>query len=493
MDTKNILADILCSYKNYPDNKAFVIEGKEYSYKELFSKINGILSHISDSGQVIGVVAENRIETYASILAILIAGKTYVILHPDYPVYRNQFIAEITGMQQVFYAQEHQMSVHMPKSLRFICTEGIRDENTAHLSLCGPPDSNAYIIFTSGSTGVPKGVPISRRNLNAFYTAYSNLGWTLGPEDRMLQTFELTFDISVISLLHPLTLGACIYTVSPQRLKYMQVFELLEEQELTSVTIPPSLLQFLSPYFDEIYLPKLKYLIVSAEASNADLVHRFMHCAPNASFIDLYGPTEACIYCTAYNIPQENCKQYNGMIAIGKPLQNMEAIIVNENGEILPTGEKGELCISGPQLMQGYWKDPERSETAFIHPEGNKIYYKTGDLCYIDQDKDIIYCGRKDYQVKIQGFRVELSEIEYTARLYYPHQVNVVAIPQYGEDQGCKLHLFIEAEPENQEGLMAFLKARLPRYMLPEDIHFIKEFPQNQSNKTDRKKISSLI
>ena len=119
------------------------------------------------------------------------------------------------------------------------------------------PDHTAYIIFTSGSTGEPKGVPISRRNLNAFYTAYHRLGWQLDENDRMLQMFELTFDVSIVSFLYPLTLGACIYTVSPEGVKYINVIETLEKYDLTFAAVAPSLLQLLRPYFRRYTSPHL--------------------------------------------------------------------------------------------------------------------------------------------------------------------------------------------------------------------------------------------
>lgn len=489
----DILNDILLAAQQYPDNNAFIIEGKAYTYQKLFSRVKGIIPLISESEDIIGVVAENRIETYASILAILFSGKTYVMLHPHYPDYRNKQIADTTAMKQILYCEQSIVSDLMPNYIEYLCTREVSIPYERELSVKGESDSFAYIIFTSGSTGKPKGVPISRGNLNAFYNAYSNLGWELGPNDRMLQLFELTFDISVVSILHPLTLGACIYTVDSKGLKYMKVFELLEEENLTFATVPPSLLQFLSPYFEEIYLPLLKYLIVSAEASQVDLLQRFMKCAPNASFYNLYGPTEATIYCTAYRIPEKNCKQYNGMIAIGKPFTNMEALIISETHQQIACEEKGELCISGPQVMQNYWRNKEKSESVFIRNRQGKVFYKTGDLCYIDKEGDIIYCGRKDSQIKVQGFRVELSEIEYTAQRFYKNETNVVVIPQYGEENGCKLHLFIEREQCDKEALFYHLKMHLPLYMLPEEIHCIKEFPLNTSNKTDRKKLLSFI
>lgn len=303
MKEMDMIKDIVRAYRNYPDHVAFVIDDTSYTYQEVFARVQGIMPFVQDCPEdIIGIIAEDCIETYASILAVLLAEKTYVILHPNYPDSRNRTIVESTGMKRVLYGHESGTRQGLPNEIKCISTLEIRDENTDHLTGEQTQDTNknAYIIFTSGSTGIPKGVPISRKNLNAFYAAYHQLGWQLGPTDRMLQMFELTFDVSVVSSLYPLTLGASVYTVGTSKLKYMRVYELMEDEELTFVAMPPSLLQFLSPYFDEIHVPKLKYLIVTAEAANADLLQRFRACAPNAEFVNLYGPTEATIYCTAY-------------------------------------------------------------------------------------------------------------------------------------------------------------------------------------------------
>ncbi len=488
----NILKDIVRSAGMYPGKTAFVIDGIAYSYKELFACVNGIHAFLDGrEEEVIGVVAENRIETYAAILAVLLSGKTYVILHPHYPDNRNNKIREAGDIGVVLYADECDMAKAMPESVAFVSTRELRGEEHAEYNY-GSGDAKAYIIFTSGSTGEPKGVPITRDNLNAFYTAYSALGWNLGADDRMLQMFELTFDVSVVSTLFPLTVGAAIYTVGPGEMKYTKVYELLEDERLTFAAIAPSLLQFLSPYFDEIRLPDLKYLIVTAEAAQADVLARFRACAPNAEFVNLYGPTEATIYCTAYRIPREECKHYHGMIAIGRPFEEMEVVIADADGQALNTGEKGELWVSGPQVMAGYWKDREKSEQVLVRHNG-RVFYKTGDLCYMDADGDIIYCGRKDYQVKVQGFRVELNEIEYTARKFYREEKNVVVVAKKDDDGGCQLHLFIEAAECDTPSLLEFMKMHLPVYMLPARVHCLEVFPLGTSNKIDRKKLLSLV
>lgn len=496
----NFLIRILNGIQNHPDRNAFFINGKHYTYKILAQYVSGILNIIKlHTGQVsscIGIIEKNNIETYASLLAVLFSGHTYVILNPHNPKSRNRTIIESTDIQLILHSNEHDHLLDTPKYVNSLCTKDVKFENTLReIDLQIDADSLAYIIFTSGSTGIPKGVPISHRNLNAFYTAYYSLNFDLNKEDRLLQMFDLCFDVSVVSTLYPLTLGACIYTVPQDGVKYTHVYELLEDEELTFAAIAPSLLSYLQPYFKEINLPKLKYLILTAEASNWDLLSQFIPCVPNAELVNLYGPTEATIYCTSYRVDPNHVNIYNGMLAIGKAFQSMHTIIVDENLQEVPKGEKGEMCVAGAQLMEGYWKDSRKSKEVFVELDCFGVrtrYYKTGDICFIDEKNCIHYCGRKDYQVQIQGFRVELNEIEHAVRQYHSMGANVVlAKPNQLGNQ--ELHLFLEKYEGEQLSLVNFLKSNLPLYMCPKNIYDINELPLNSSGKVDRKKLLELI
>ena len=491
-----MIKDIIRAYRNYPDRVAFVIDDTSYTYQEVFARVQGIMPFVQDCPEdIIGIIAEDCIETYASILAVLLSEKTYVILHPNYPDSRNRTIVESTGMKQVLYGHESGTRQGLPNEIKCISTLELRNENIDHLTRERTQDTNknAYIIFTSGSTGVPKGVPISRKNLNAFYTAYHQLGWQLGPTDRMLQMFELTFDVSVVSFLYPLTFGACVYAVPQKGMKYLNVLDIMERHRLTFAAVAPSVLRLSRPYFGEISFPDLRYLIVTAEATDVNLLDEFRPCIPNATVINLYGPTEATIYCTSYVIPAEGAKHHNGMAAIGKPFPGMDYMIASPSGKQLPAGETGELWIAGPQLMRGYWRTPEKAAGCFVTTPFGKLYYRTGDLCQVDADGDIIYCGRKDTQVKIQGFRIELGEIEYHVKAFYKHGCNAVVLPVYATDGSCELHLAVEKEAEDTESLERYMQSHLPPYMLPRRIHFIPCFPQNNSNKIDRNQLLKYI
>lgn len=493
-EQKDIIRDIASAFEMYAEKNAFVINDISYTYRQLSETVYRISAAIAGrEDKVIGIVAEDKLETYASILAVLISGKAYVILHPAYPMHRNKKIAEQADIHLILYTKDVRVLNLDTRHRDFICTSEIEQ--------CLPPtppaptetNENAYIIFTSGSTGEPKGVPISRRNLNAFYTAYSQLNWQLDCNDRMLQMFELTFDVSIVSFLYPLTLGACIYTVSAEGVKYINVIDTLEKYNLTFAAIAPSLLLLLRPYFPEISLPQLKYLIVTAEASDAELLAAFRVCAPNATFVNLYGPSECTIYCTAYLIPETACKHHNGMIAIGKPFSGTDILIMDDNALPTPAGETGELWLSGAQVMSGYWNSPEKTRECLVEGPDGKTYYKSGDLCRMDADGDLIFYGRKDSQIKLQGFRIELSEIEHVAKTFFNNECKAVVIPKYGANNQCELHLVIEKTGIDKARIEEYLNSRLPAYMIPRQIHCLPQFPLNTSSKTDRKKIQELI
>lgn len=493
--TKGIIGDIIGAAEKHAERQAMVIEDRTYTYRELFWNVWNICRVLEETEETtIGIVSGNNPETYASILAVLISGKTYVILPDEFPAERNAQTIRKAGIRVILCGKTRHFPFAGTTGAAVIYTGPYQDTPEGFPEL--QPISTsvpAYIIFTSGSTGEPKGVPISRDNLNAFYIAYSSLGWNLGCNDRMLQMFQLTFDVSVVSFLFPLTLGACVCTVSQSGMKYLNVIDTMESHGITFAAVAPSVLRMVRTYFSELRFPELKYLVVTAEASDPELLEDFRKCIPNASIINLYGPTESTIYCTSYTVPHNGCKHHNGMVAIGREFPGMTAVIADSNGMEVPCGTAGELLLSGPQIMSGYWNDPEKTEAAMLHRNDGRIFYRTGDICFRDRDGDLIYCGRMDNQVKVQGYRIELSEIEYRARMFFGNSCNTAAFAIAGKDGNTELHLAVETGSGCLDGLEEYLKEFLPWYMVPKRIHFIPHFPANASNKTDRPEIMNTI
>jgi non-ribosomal peptide synthetase component F len=318
-------------------------------------------------------------------------------------------------------------------------------------------------------------------------------GITITEEDRCLQVFDLTFDVSVQSYLVALTRGACVYTVPYGQVKYLYAASLIQEHKITFGAMAPSMLTYLRPYFDEFDATSMRTTILTAEACPVDLMEDWYKCAKNTEIYDFYGPTEATIYCTYYKLTRGgNNLSLNGIISIGKPMANVQAIIMREDGSLVDGQEKGELCVAGEQVTPGYWNNPEKNESSFFMHDGQR-YYHTGDLCYWETTGDIMYSGRIDQQAKIQGFRVELGEIEHHAREFYSKEYRVVAIAFDNAQKLTEIALFIESAEQDAQVLLAHLRSKMPHYMIPSRIIFEPNFPLNKSEKIDRNTLKSKL
>ena len=487
-----VLEPLLFSLTQRHHCNAYCIKEEFFTYERLaqeVAKIRTLLAHVSDKN--VGLVANDDIYTYASIYALWLEGKAYVPLHPGQPLERCLDIIQQVGMTVVLDSSRNTRYNDIPVVNTSL--EAPRDY-VIEAPKAAEESDLAYILFTSGSTGRPKGVQIMRSNVAAFVDAFHSLGFIATPEDRCLQMFDLTFDMSVQSYLIPILGGACTYTVSYERIKYQAVFELLDDHRLTMASLVPSVIHYLRPYMDEIDQPEMRYCFFAGEALPTDDTREWSKCIPNAQIWNLYGPTENTIYCTAYLYKRdEQNKETNGTLSIGFAMKGTEVIFVDDDTKLLPNNTKGEMCLAGPCLTKGYWNDEEKNKQAFFEHDG-KRFYRTGDVCAIDDEGDIGYYGRKDSQIKIQGFRIELGEIEHVARSFYNEEFAVVALPLYDGDNNCFIHLVIETATLNdEEGLMNHFKKLLPHYMIPAKVHAVAKFPLNISNKIDRKQLLERI
>ncbi|HEY1030674.1 MAG TPA: amino acid adenylation domain-containing protein [Flavipsychrobacter sp.] len=472
-------------------NNAFCIEDIYYTYSEVYSltvKIAQLLKDNPSGSDVIGIIVSNNVETYAAILACWFSGKAYVPINPQLPEGRNKLVLESANVHLLLNCAEDDVNYD---DLRVFDVLHIEMGDVTGVLTCTDreDDSLMYVLFTSGSTGLPKGVPINYKNLHAFLASYEALGFAISASDRFLQMFEFTFDVSVASFLVPLMYGACVYTVPAAGVKYVNVIKTLRDKQITVACLVPSIITYMKPYFDRLSLPAVKYCILTAEASNIYDIIKWKACIPNSEVYNLYGPTEATIWCTAYRLDTSTPKSYNDMMAIGKPLQQVKAVIIDEAGNLASNNIKGQLCIAGKQITSGYINNQQKNTESFIALYDEQ-YYKTGDLCYVDEEGDIYYCGRMDYQVKVNGHRIELGEIEAMVRRLFA--VNNIAILYRDKDGIDKIFLMLEDFDEIDD-VKAALKKELPYYMLPHVISSMKTFPINNSNKIDRIALKTYI
>jgi amino acid adenylation domain-containing protein len=475
---------------------AFHINNSFYSYKQLsenISIIQKLLKSEKKDSNIVGIVTNDDIETYASILAIWFSGLSYVPISSKTPKERNSNIISQAEIQTILSSSAQISNFIDIEKVNIIYTNNQKSSNSEIEIIDTQKDDLSYTLFTSGSTGIPKGVPISRKNVEAFVESFFALNYNFDKSDRFLQMFELTFDVSVACTLIPLLVGACVYTVPSDEVKYTYIYKLLENHKITVATLVPSVLAYLKPYFEEINLPDLKYCILTAEASYHKILTDWQKCIPNAEIWNLYGPTEATVWCLSYKWENTNDinKQYNGLIPIGSSMKNVDAIIIDEIKKIVQKGEKGELCVSGNHITKGYLKNEKRNKEVFFIID-EKRFYKTGDLSFENIYGDIMYCGRIDNQVQIQGFRVELGEIEHHTR-NFTKIANVAAIAVTNEFENTEIHLYVENYIENTKIIYEYLKTKIPTYMLPSAIISLQSFPVNASNKIDRIALKKLI
>lgn len=495
MFNKTIIDQFSAIASRFPERNAFCINETQYTYAELRDLIGKIRTQLRTSeigNKRIGLVANDDLHTYATILAAWMEGMAYVPLHPQQPLERN--------LEVIKQAELH-IVLDSGSDLIFDSVTTIDSKACKALSpktdeIRTDDDALAYILFTSGSTGKPKGVPITRGNLATFMADFLHTDIALNENDRCLQCFDLTFDISVQCYLVPLLHGACVYTVPHDQIKFTYVYGLLDDHEITFGVLAPSMIHHLRPYFEEIHLEKLKYCLLVAEATPIDLIQEWFKHIPNARVFNFYGPTEATIYCVSYEAKRnQKLKEANGMLAIGRPFKGTDTVILDDNLQVAGKGVKGEMYVSGNQVTKGYWQNPEKNTEAFkmLEYQGkHQRFYKTGDLCMEDEEGDILYYGRLDYQVKIQGYRIELGEIEFHAREAIGGK-NAVAFVYNGEGGSKQIALSLETDSFDRREVAGFLNTKLPAYMLPSKMFNIEKFPLNTSDKVDRKKIAALL
>lgn len=474
--------------------KALNIKGEFYTYGNLSDGCMSIKNELTErkiKNQFIGIVINNDIQTYASILAVLFSGNGFVAINPKHPQQRNDFIMKDSEITLLLNSSENKTinELSQKNNIKIIDTEKLQDFQLI-FSINTHKDQPAYMLYTSGTTGTPKGVPISLINFFGFLYSFIYTDYEYDSNDNVLQAFDLTFDVGIANFFMALIVGSCLYVVPDDEIKYLSVSRLLSEENIRIAAMPPSLLAYLKPHFDELQFKNLTYCILTAEASHHSLLKEWKKCVPNAKIINLYGPTEASVWALVYEWTGNETELYNDMIPIGKPLQNIDILIVDNENKPVKSGQKGELCLTGLQVTKGY-KNAELNKIAFFtHNDQN--YYKTGDIVFENKNRDIMYCGRKDNQVQIQGFRVELSEIEFHARQFTGCN-NLAAVPFQNTKKILQVALFIENSTKNEQEINQYLKTNLPAYMMPTKIINLEKMPLNSNEKIDKPKLKKQL
>lgn len=457
------------------------IGDETYTYSEVLQKSLQIRSQLEETNSSnVGLYLTYDVEMYASILAIWQTGKAYVPIHPEFPLARNENIIQQAEIKTLISSIEVTDHYKIPT---IDTKKDIEVKNTSPIDF--DMDENAYILFTSGSTGSPKGVPISFSNISYFLESFYNEYGKIDQTDRVLQMFELTFDMSVFSYLLPWLSGATLVSLHREETKFLQILDLLEANKITVAFMVPSIVNLIQPYIDpEIKNTSLRLNIFAGEPLLAKQIDFWKDFVCNADIYNAYGPTENTIICTSYKV-ENNPKQRNGILSIGKPMLNNDIRFLNKNDK------EGELLLGGKLLTKHYWKNKEKDKEAFLETDGKK-FYKTGDWCERDDEGNIYYINRIDFQAKINGFRVELSEVDYFANQIINKGLSVTIVHK-DKNNNDNLIIFIEDFEVEEKELLAHLKENLPEYAIPAKIVKIKNLPLNASGKIDRNELKKQL
>jgi amino acid adenylation domain-containing protein len=468
-----------------PDAPALISDAGTIPYAQLNARANQLahflLARGVEPGATVAMFLEKSPDAIVAILAVLKAGAIYLPLDTTHPEARIQFMlheaqpavvitqAALLDALPVFHGQTIAIDV---------VHADIAAQPTPNLTARTTAEQPAYIIFTSGSTGHPKGAVLAHRGLCNLVHGYMGR-MCHEPGCRQLQFASYCFDASIAEIFTTLCNGAALVIAPRDAMADPEsLTHILQRHQVTLATIPPSLLQLLAPES----LPELRQLILAGERCPAGLAELWM---PGRKVYNAYGPTETTVCATVHLCDGA----YPQGPPIGHPIDNVHVYVLDTHGQLAPIGVPGELCIGGPGVAMAYLGQPALTADRFVPDPfvtGERIY-RSGDLVRWRADGQLEFLGRRDNQVKVRGFRVELGEIEATLQQQPGiRQAVVVARPDPSGAQRLVAYVVPHQGAPNAAELRAFLKERLPHYMVPSLFLSLDTLPVSPSGKVDR-------
>ncbi len=519
----NLIDGFISSIEKYPDNNALFVDGVYFSYRDLSGYVLGAQDALAraDSGDcLIGIYAYRSLWMYAAILSILYKGKGYVPLNPTYPSQKNinvllkseiktiltesaqlkdllNFLPEDGMAFTIIVLDQENASLEVfskKHTILWASKSGLNTENAELHRKTGKEvlSDTAYLLFTSGSTGEPKGIAVKHQNiLHLIEVMTSKYGFN--PDDRFIQNADYSFDFSVAEIFLSFASGGCLYCTPKSQC--MTPARFVSEHKITVWTSVPSVANFLSKFnlLKTIFFPTLRYAFFCGEPLLAEMAEEFSVAAPNAKIINLYGPTEAAVFFTEYRFNPNLSECPNGVVPIGKPFDSLNITVISEKGQPVKSGDVGELCLSGPQVVSSYWKDQGLTHEKFVEEfwgaPSKFLWYKTGDLVKSDQNGDLIFIGRTDDQLQVSGYRVELGEIEHVLRTF-AEVGRAVALAYSDYNDQKYIIAFYEGKQLDKNELKNACSNNLPYYMVPKEFHYMEVLPINKNGKIDKENLA---
>ena len=425
----------------HPEAIAIAFKDKKITYKEINTRATRIAYQLLKRGiqknDIVGLCIDRSEDMIIGLLGILKAGASYLPLDPEYPSERISYILN-NAFAKAVITQKHIASSFENVPVQTLTIEAIFETDVAEVTLPQVSNSDlAYVIYTSGSTGKPKGVPITHKNIiNSTLSRTDFYGYD--PTSFLVMS-SVSFDSSKTGIFWSLCTGGTL-VISEKHLEQDidRLVQTIEANKVTHTLMLPSLYTHMINYGDVKKLASLDTVIVAGEACTTQLAAQHFDTIPHVKLYNEYGPTESTVWCIAHQLEPSDSNASS--IPIGRPIKNIQVYILNDDAKRVPYGTPGELYIGGLGLATGYLNDPEKTAQAFIqHPfdaDVTKRLYKTGDIAKYRADGTIEFLGRKDQQVKVRGYRIELDEIAQHIHSA-PHVEQAVIMVQNETDTIC--------------------------------------------------------
>ena len=512
MTTLYDLVEATCTV--YPGNTALEVGDTALTYAELSAQADHIARETRHHAH--GSVAQRRValfvtrtpETYLGYVGAIKAGAAVVPVSGTLPVPRLRSILRAAGVSAALSAVP--ISGDVEELLRELDVPVIRTDqiDAAGLSAgrapqAGPEDDEllAYILFTSGSTGTPKGVPITHRNACA-YVRHVAARHHVTPASRLSQTFELTFDPSVFDLFAAWSSGATV--VVPEGRELMLPTRYVNERRITHWYSVPSVISLASRIdaLPQGGMPGLEHSQFIGERLTVEQARLWQRAAPRTKISNVYGPTELTVSCAEYTLPDKMESwpiTSNGSVPIGEVYRHLEWSIVGEGGRL---SDIGELCVRGVQRFNGYISESDDSERFLaiqggvariydgVEPLTPRHWYRTGDLVRVESG-NLVHLGRLDRQVKVNGYRIELDEIENA--LLCNAAVSEAAVIVHREGPLAEIRAALVGTEISNAELSGHILSMLPSFMVPRKFRWTPELPLSAHGKVDLSRVSELL
>lgn len=485
---------------------AQIYDDTQLTYKELKNYSDALASFIidkySNDKTPILIYGHKEHEVLVSFFACSKSGHAYIPIDITFPSGRVIDIIESSGAKLLINIsgisiKNTDIEILSLQDIRFIFSN--YKGKIPDLEYKVKEDDNYYILYTSGSTGKPKGVQITKRCINTFIDWFSKSCSISNNKDIIMNQVSYSFDVSVISIYIGLLMGKTLFVIDKDMTNNFQLlFSAFRKSRISLWITTPAFAEMclIDESFNNNLLPHLEKMIFAGEVLTKKLLSELYKRFPGIKIINGYGPTEATVLATAVEINEEMIEN-DLPIPIGYPIESGKLIVISEKGTALPCGKKGELIIIGDSVSPGYFNNNEMTKKHFFtikDGQKDRRAYRTGDIAYIDKNNLIYYCGRKDFQIKLNGYRIEIEDIENNLRKLDSIN-NTVVFPVYNsENKISHLTAFVTLNSHSEEKefklvmqIKEGLKNLVPSYMVPRTIKIKDSFPINTNGKINRK------